>query len=393
MVKDKIQTAAFLLEQCSTTIKRFNESYKQTGGKYNIFKVTGISTDEVKTCKIIGDLLNPKGDHYKGDCFLKYFIDIINEKMPSPLILDTNNAQVKNEYLTDLNRRIDIVIEDGNIFLPIEVKIFAGDQEKQVSHYAEFSRIKNKNKNVPVIYLTIEGNPPSNANEGEYIPISFRNHILKWLNKCLRNADVEQAKPVFEVLKQLIASIKSMCGISEDEKMEKAIQGLITQSEDNVNAALAIKQAVDSLLSEANKSAWELFSTKIISQIQKTFPDACCDVDEGDNWYYLFIPIKNGKYLFGLNYDWCKIYIQVDESNKNLNPNEINALHKKMTELTGKPSKDWKDFIWANDKYSYPRFSNIEPELYFYKLHKDYLENTTEVVNMILSIANELNKV
>ena len=126
MKNDIIQTSAFLLEQCSTTIKRFDESYKQTGGKYNIFRVTDIFKDEVKTCKVIGDLLNPNGSHYRGDYFLKCFIELINEKISSPLVIDTNNAQVKNEYLTDLNRRIDIVIEDGNIFIPIEVKIYAG---------------------------------------------------------------------------------------------------------------------------------------------------------------------------------------------------------------------------------------------------------------------------
>ena len=391
MKKDIVQTSAFILEQCSSTIKRFDESYKQTGEKYNIFKVTNIFTDEVKICKVIGDLLNPKGSHYKGDYFLKYFIETINKKTSVPFAFNLNNVQVKNEYPTDINRRIDIVIEDGSTFLPIEVKIYAGDQENQVSHYAEFSRLKNRGKNIPVLYLTIEGKEPSNAKTGEYIPISFKNDILKWLNNCLRNNEIEKAIPVFEILKQLIASIKSFCGFSEDDKMEKAILELVTQSEDNIKAAMAITKAFESLLFEIDDNSWELFSTKMLSQIQKAVPDAESNVDDG--WHYINIPIRNGRYYFELNYNWDKLCIQRSDSNKKGDLKEEKALHNKLTELTGMPGKDSDGFIWYSDKYTYPPFVNIEPDLYFYRLNKEYLENTTEVVNLILNFVNELNKV
>jgi len=391
MNSDIIQTSAILIENCLNTIKQFEQFYKQSGQKYNIFKIADISADEVKLCKVLGDLLNPKGNHYKGYLFLKQFLEVVNNKTQSPFIIDTRKARVKNEYSTDINRRIDIVIEDGNIFIPIEVKIFAKDQEKQVSHYAEFSRIKNKNKNIPVIYLTIEGTPPSNANKGEYITMSFRYDILKWLNNCLQNSDVEKSKPIYEVIKQLILSIKSICGISEDEKMGKAIQRIITQSEDNIKTALAIKQNLESLLAEADEKSCEIFYIKILSQVQKVFPDA--NYDEGDKWWYIYIPIKNGKYIFGINYNWQKIYIQAEESNKHSNLKEEKALTDKMTELTGEVNKNWDGFIWVYDKFSYPRFSNIDPELYFYYLYKEYSENTTEIVDLIINYANELNKV
>jgi len=160
-----IQKSATLIEHCSDTIKKFEEFYSQSGQKYNIFKIADINTDEVKTCKVLTDLLNVNGKHCKGDLFLRQFIEIVNKETQSPFVVDTKKARVKNEYSTDIGRRIDIVIEDGNIFIPIEVKIFAGDQDKQVSHYAEFSRLKNKNKNVPVIYLTKAILLPTQAKE------------------------------------------------------------------------------------------------------------------------------------------------------------------------------------------------------------------------------------
>jgi len=389
--QDLIQKSAMLLEHCSGTIKKFEEFYSQSGQKYNIFKIADINNDEVKTCKVLTDLLSVNGKHCKGDLFLRQFIEIVNKETQSPFVVDTKKARVKNEYSTDIGRRIDIVIEDGNIFIPIEVKIFAGDQDKQVSHYAEFSRLRNKNKNIPVIYLTIEGHPPSNASKGEYITISWKEHILKWLNICLRNTEVEKSKPVFEVLKQLILSIKSFCGVSEDEKMENAIQSLVTQSDDNLKAAMAVKHAVDALIIEADDNSWKLFSTKILSQIQKTVPDAECP-EPIEDWYYMNIPIRNGRYYFELNYNWGKLCIQRSESNTKGDLKEERALHKKMTDLTGIPSKDWEGFIWVSDKFTYPRFLNIEPELYSYELNKEYSGNMTEVVKLILNYINELNK-
>jgi len=58
--------------------------------------------------------------------------------------------------------------------------------------------------------------------------------------------------------------------------MENAIQSLITQSNDNLKTAMVIKQAFETLISEADYNSWKLFSTKILLQIQKTVRDAEC---------------------------------------------------------------------------------------------------------------------
>ena len=44
-----------------------------TGEAFNIYKVAGIDHDEVKTCKVIYELINPNGTHYQGNVFLKMF--------------------------------------------------------------------------------------------------------------------------------------------------------------------------------------------------------------------------------------------------------------------------------------------------------------------------------
>jgi hypothetical protein len=54
---------------------------------------------------------------------------------------DIQSAQVHREYFAD-RRLIDIVIEIGNRFIPIEVKIYAGDQWGQCYDYWRFAQKK-----------------------------------------------------------------------------------------------------------------------------------------------------------------------------------------------------------------------------------------------------------
>jgi hypothetical protein len=382
-----LQSSAMLIEQCSEIIKKFEEFYTQTGFKYNIFKIAQINEKEVIICRIIADLLDPKGNHKRGDVFLQYFLEIVNEKNKYSFSVNTKNSRVYTEYSTDINRRIDIVIEDGKTFIPIEVKIYAKEQESQVSHYAEFSRIKNGNINVPVLYLTIEGDEPTTANTNNYICLSFKHDIVKWLNKCLKNNEIEKILPIREVLKQLIGSIKSICGISEDEKMENAVATLVTQSEDYVKAAIAIKQALETLGERARK----LFKTKIMEQVRNKFPEACWEEDDKMKFYGICFKIQNGGFGLSINYDWRTMEIWSEDLKHG---GKIKSLQKKMSELTnvtGVTDGLWEYSIWRSDTVPYSRFVNVDDDLYFYKLYKEYLENTSQVVNLIINIVNELN--
>ena len=87
---------------------------------YNIFSVLQIQSKEVLICRMIADLLNPRGQHGAGAEYLKIFLrDCLGmEKMDTKL---ADQAIVTAEYAIDDERRIDIVIEMGSYFLPIDV--------------------------------------------------------------------------------------------------------------------------------------------------------------------------------------------------------------------------------------------------------------------------------
>jgi hypothetical protein len=381
------QEVALLLEHASGVIKNYDNLYRSKGLKYNIFKIARISEKEVIICRVITDLLNPKGTHYKGDVYLKLFWDIVSPKIENCPELKTENARVINEYSTDVNRRIDIVIEDGTVFVPIEVKIWAGEQEDQIKDYAEYSRVKNGDTHIPVLYLTIWGSESETAGEGDYVCVSFYEDILAWLSNCLAHPETEATPPVREIIKQLIEAVKSICEYKEDEEMGKAIKSLITQSGETIRAALAISAALE----EFDDESAECFNGAVLENVQKELPKAVWDENEEEEWWAITVPI-NDKYVLLISYDWQWIEIW-PTSGKTTNSAEEKRLAKRMTELIGPASEDWsEDAVWGSDQVRYPGLEHEDESLYLYERYKQYAEHPEEVAKKIVSMVHELKK-
>ena len=121
---------------------------------YNLFETLEISGKEVLMCRFLADLLNPEGSHGCGILFLKTFLEeVLQEKrMPDSLL---SHTIVTKEYVIDKDRRIDLVIQNADFFIPMEVKIYAGEQEGQCFDYFEHA------KNSKMVYLTRFGDTPS----------------------------------------------------------------------------------------------------------------------------------------------------------------------------------------------------------------------------------------
>jgi hypothetical protein len=379
---------ALLLNSITDVIKRYEAQWQKTGEKYNLFRVADIAHKEVIMCRVLADLLDPRGKHCQGSRCLGLFWETVSPKLPG-LELRIEDTKVTAEYVIDENRRIDITLEDGKIFVPIEVKIWAGDQPKQVADYYEFAKKKN-NVNVPVLYLTVDGHEPSDfskAGVGKdgYVPLSFKNDILAWLEASAGNTP-ETMVPVRENLRQLIAAVKSLCGKSEDAEMENEIFKLVAQSEDSVKAALAISEAVSLL----DQNVREEFKDTITGLVKKSFPDAEYEPEGTDNWYSIDIPIKQGKYNLWVNYDWKAMMV----GNRSGDAKTEKALAEKMSEITRDRGTSYGNCIWAaKGTVAYPALSTADERLYLYQLYKLYTEKTQEVADKIVSIVRALESV
>lgn len=266
---ENIQT---LLNSIAAIEKKHVENNSKTARQFNVFTITGIDTDEVRICKMLRELLDPKGTHGQEYAFLKPFIEdvlLIEENTFSHS--DYIEATVVAEYSINNNRRIDLLLTIGSgnncHYIPIEVKVYADDQPAQCYDYHRWLNGKTS-KNKILYYLTLYGVSPSEEStrgqDGELKKIqnnphaeqtassdyegvsllSFSNDIIQWLQYCIKQDHIKTKLPICEVVEQFIRVLETLTKSVEGE-MEKEIVKVLTASPENFRSATAIVAATD----------------------------------------------------------------------------------------------------------------------------------------------------
>ena len=188
---------------------------------YNIFTLFHGFSDEVNLhSNFIASLLDPNGDHYKGDLFLKLFLEMCGI---DDFSIDTSRATVFKEF-----KHIDIYISDGKKHIILENKVYAKDQPTQIARYIETIKGEGakesdrvKDEDICVLYLHPDGKLPDNQSFGDYHTrllgenpsikfkvISYEDEISNWIDKCKNevsnitdlNVFLSQYKDVIEMI-------------------------------------------------------------------------------------------------------------------------------------------------------------------------------------------------
>ena len=182
---------------------------------YNIFTLFHGFSDEVNLhSNFIASLLDPNGDHYKGDLFLKLFLETCGI---DDFGIDTSRATVFKEF-----KHIDIYISDGKKHIILENKVYAKDQPTQIARYIKAIQNKDtEDEDICVLYLHPDGELPDKQSFGDYHArllgenasikfkvISYGNEILEWIDKCKNevsnitdlNVFLSQYKDVIEMI-------------------------------------------------------------------------------------------------------------------------------------------------------------------------------------------------
>lgn len=205
----------------------------------NILYMLGVENKEVIICRLLASLIEPNGLHCLGIEPLKIFLKCINvNKKYSDSML--SNAMVETEELISDNRRVDIVIHIDNDVIPIEVKLYAKDQDAQLCDYFNYYKSidEDTDKDIDKIYyLTIDGKKPSKSSVGNlkkenYSCISFFKEIYSFLSD-LENLSMGAENDLIKIIKdfkEVISNLKS-----DEENMEKIIKKITKCFEDNNN--------------------------------------------------------------------------------------------------------------------------------------------------------------
>ncbi|WP_113922598.1 PDDEXK-like family protein [Cognataquiflexum aquatile] len=238
-----------LITQAGLIVKNHEKSYASTGQAFSFIHACNLLYYEtVLHNKFIGYLLNPKAGHFQKDKFLKLFLKELDleSESTSDFQVTVEKSIGKVDWDQVEGGRIDILIESSKVAYAIEVKIFAGEQIQQLERYKNYLRKISGSENSKVIFLTLEGNNSGvHGKFKDYVPISFSNHILSWIEKC-RLGCIDQ--PVIrETLTQYLAGIKTLTNQNPDNQMSEEIIDIITRDEFSFKAFNAINSAHNKL--------------------------------------------------------------------------------------------------------------------------------------------------
>ena len=252
-------------------VQLLHEKYSRKP-EYNLFRVLRSESDEVRLhSRFLCDLLNPKGSHNHHNAFLKLFLEHFKESLQLDL---TQEVMVDNEY-----KNIDILIRNGKTAIVIENKIYASDQEKQLSNY--YSKMKDEGyENIKLVYLTLTGYEPSSQSTDELPQIvkeqslilaNYEHDIYEWISRCTEIA-VRDA-PLREACIQYLDIINKITNkIENQEHMEELKTLLLTDS--NLARLPDLFNAYNEVLVDLQFDIWNKIAKGIAQEFGELHQDS-----------------------------------------------------------------------------------------------------------------------
>jgi len=401
-----------LLQQVSIIQKKYDDLAEYSGEHYNVFDILGVRSDELSHSAILTNLLDARGKHGQKDIFLKLFIEQINPFLEKSRYSEhinsfvTEKATAKKEihiggvkYETAEGGRVDIVVSSGCKHLVIENKIYAGDQDQQLLRY------DNHYKNDPIIYLTLNGDEPSNASRGnlvldiDFICISYKVEITNWLEKCIKEM---VNKPIIrETLNQYLFLIKSLTNQSNNNKMSEEILKILMKDKDSFDSFSTLINSQDKLKAEILKKE---FTENILQNIAMKYKLTLI-VDEG---FYFGVTYKG--YLFkNEKLEYENVVIRFDYQSSNYRDSLFGLAYIDNTKIDDLRSAILKDkfekiFGTANKSENFPCYlikskwtNNLADigslnklnKLMYGDLKNDLQNDLDEIISKLLELCNE----
>ena len=237
-----------------------------THERFNVFTTLLKENDEVRLhTRFIHNLLDPDGTHDCGRLFLDLFFEVIEglscENDPQDirgfsLASNSSHWRVSKEKRIGNYGQLDMLLESAAFGIAIENKIHAYEQDTQLESYAAAlcDRYENAWK---LIYLTLDGKSSGTANGQPYIRMSYSEHILEWLERCLQAT--YHKIPINQIILQYRQVVRSLTGNTLDSENMKTIVEIIRSNPDLIRHKVDIQKSID----EAIRETWKQLAKEI----------------------------------------------------------------------------------------------------------------------------------
>lgn len=253
------------LKRILTLIQKEKVKTEETSDdkNFNIFNILKIEQNEVLICRLIGGILDPKGSHKMGAWPLQLFFEmVLNKKDDDEESIKDAKVHLEEMITRDgSNRRVDIVIHTRKGVYPIEVKIWAGDQEKQLSDYYHYYFGDDKGK---IYYLTPDGHEPSEYSyydldiSSQVVLLSFkenmkntdRKSIIEWLKCVEKKCNEDRTAVIILQFQEVIEKMGNDRHIVEKIKDEVSFDNPKEEDLERINALGLICRNADDIMKD-----------------------------------------------------------------------------------------------------------------------------------------------
>ncbi|WP_157803898.1 PD-(D/E)XK nuclease family protein [Acidovorax sp. 69] len=169
-----------------------------TSARHNIFEALGVAHKENYHSRFIGYLFNPSGEHDQNDVFLRALLQWVALQIDLSSAVRVSidaylggalhraKAKVTTELDTGGYGRVDLVIElPGGTTVAIENKVYAGEQDRQLSRYWQWlrSRPGRSAEQTALIFLTPDGRAGATSAAGDSVVCMSYAHLAQVLER------------------------------------------------------------------------------------------------------------------------------------------------------------------------------------------------------------------
>ena len=342
--------------------------------QFNLFSVLRSSSDEVKLhSRFLGEILSPNGTHGFKNLFLDEFLETLKISPQR-----SKDALVMTEY-----KNIDIFIKIDDIAIIIENKIYAGDQDNQLSRYYE-SILAEGYKEIYLIYLTLDGSNPSHQSIGklkssyvdsnQFICLSYKTDICSWIEKCLSYSVREPA--LRESFSQYLELLEKLTSKLRSKKYMEELKSLLNK-DNNLANFIDLQQAYNEVLIDLQVDLWERIQKASSELLGIECEGSIINSEDKHNAIKNFYEGRKGSNYFGIHYavddDSYRLGVEMQgdgiifgvrcfKEKKPIKYNEIVDIFDTEPEIKGLRTYNWPFYRYVEPKTHYRNLT--EADLY-----------------------------
>ena len=216
--------------------------------EFNPFKILRLEDHEIRHSNVIAWLLNPSENHNLDDKILKKFLlgvastpDNENVLEENIHLLDLQQASFHDAEVYREEDNIDILIvsKQNNLVIIIENKIFSQEHSNQLNRYLEIVRTKFSKYKILPIFLTLEGDKPSNL---KYCTASYHD-VFRVIDFNVNLYKDRITLDAFNFIQFYLKILKEK--IIVDEKLKEICRSIYKESKDAIDLIYSIGNEID----------------------------------------------------------------------------------------------------------------------------------------------------